>query len=74
MRLPAGANGSRCDGGIITAGLQNSHVHFTEAKWDKAADQDAKRLATSLTAMLNRYGFTTVVDTASDVVNTGRAA
>ena len=70
VQLPAGANGSRCDGGIITAGFQNSHVHFTETKWDKAADQDAKRLATSLTAMLNRYGFTTVVDTASDVVNT----
>src|SRR6185503_14690573 len=45
-------------------------VHFTESKWDKAADQDAKQLSVNLTAMLNRYGFTTVVDTASDIVNT----
>ena len=67
---PAGAKGSNCDGGVITAGFQNSHVHFTESKWDKAADQDAKQLSANLTAMLNRYGFTTVVDTASDIVNT----
>ncbi len=55
---------------MITAGFQNSHVHFTESKWDNAADQDAKQLSANLTAMLNRYGFTTVVDTASDIVNT----
>ncbi len=70
VQLPAGVNGSSCDGGVITAGFQNSHVHFTEPKWDNAADQDAKQLAANLTAMLNRFGFTTVVDTASDVVNT----
>jgi imidazolonepropionase-like amidohydrolase len=70
VQLPAGASASNCDGGVITAGFQNSHVHFTESKWDQAAEQDAKQLSTNLTAMLNRYGFTTVVDTASDVLNT----
>lgn len=63
-RLPA------CDGGIVTAGFQNSHVHFTEAKFAGAAAKPAGELAAALDDMLNRFGFTTVVDTASDLANT----
>ncbi len=70
IQVPSGSSASSCSGGIITAGFQNSHVHFTEEKWKGAAGQDATQLERNLTAMLTRYGFTTVVDTASDVDNT----
>ncbi|HEY5559800.1 MAG TPA: amidohydrolase family protein [Steroidobacteraceae bacterium] len=60
----------RCDGGIVAAGFQNSHVHFTEPKWERADAQPAGEPAGQLRDMLTRYGFTTVVDTASDVDNT----
>jgi imidazolonepropionase-like amidohydrolase len=59
-----------CDGGIVTAGFQNSHVHFTEPKFADAASKTAAELAAAMTAMLNRWGFTTVVDTASLLGNT----
>jgi imidazolonepropionase-like amidohydrolase len=55
---------------VIAAGFQNSHVHFTEEKWADAASQPAARLTSQLEAMLLRYGFTTVVDTASFLSNT----
>lgn len=61
---------ARCDGGIVVAGFQNSHVHFTEPKWEGADVRPAAELAESLRGMLTRYGFTTVVDTASRVENT----
>jgi imidazolonepropionase-like amidohydrolase len=59
-----------CDGGVVTAGFQNSHVHFTEPKFSDAGNRPAGELAAALEAMLTRYGFTTVLDTASDVDNT----
>ncbi|MEX2150144.1 MAG: amidohydrolase family protein [Steroidobacteraceae bacterium] len=61
---------SACDGGVVTAGFQNSHVHFTEPKFSEAGNRPAGELAAALDAMLTRYGFTTVLDTASDVDNT----
>lgn len=59
-----------CDGGTVTAGFQNSHVHFTEPKFADAAVKEAPELAVAMTDMLNRFGFTTVVDTASNLANT----
>jgi imidazolonepropionase-like amidohydrolase len=59
-----------CDGGTVTAGFQNSHVHFTEAKFADAAASAAPELAAAMTDMVNRFGFTTVVDTASNLANT----
>lgn len=59
-----------CDGGIVVAGFQNSHVHFTEAKFADAAAKPAAELTAAMQDMLNRHGFTTVVDTASDLANT----
>jgi imidazolonepropionase-like amidohydrolase len=59
-----------CDGGVLVAGFQNSHVHFTERKWEGAADLPAAELAANLQSMLTRFGFTTVVDTGSLVDNT----
>ena len=63
-RLPA------CDGGTVTAGFQNSHVHFTQDKFEDAAAKQAPELASAMTEMLNRFGFTTVLDTASNLANT----
>ena len=59
-----------CDGGTVTAGFQNSHVHFTEAKFADAPARPAAELSAAMTDMLNRFGFTTVVDTASNLANT----
>jgi imidazolonepropionase-like amidohydrolase len=70
VQVPAGARVLDCQGLVDTAGFQNSHVHFTEPHWVDAAGQGAGELTTRLTAMLTRYGFTTVVDTASMLSNT----
>ncbi len=59
-----------CKGLVIVAGFQNSHVHFTDPRWSDAATQPASTLVAQLEEMLTRYGFTTVVDTASDTTNT----
>lgn len=52
------------------AGFQNSHVHFTEPKWEDAATLPASRLSADLARMLTRCGFATVVDTDSLLDNT----
>jgi imidazolonepropionase-like amidohydrolase len=54
-------------GAAVTAGLWNSHVHLT----DPALGDDA---ATILRDMLLRYGFTSVVDTGSELRDTRRLA
>jgi imidazolonepropionase-like amidohydrolase len=55
---------------FVTAGFQNSHVHFTESKWAGAATLSAEQLDKQLEEMFTRHGFTTVVDTASPLANT----
>lgn len=70
VEIPAGTKTLDCSGLVITAGFQNSHVHFTEDRWSDAAHQPAGKLAVQLDQMLTRYGFTTVVDTASSLDNT----
>jgi imidazolonepropionase-like amidohydrolase len=60
----------RCDGGVVTAGFHNNHVHFTTPAFADAATRSADELASALAAMLTRFGFTTVTDTASDIENT----
>jgi imidazolonepropionase-like amidohydrolase len=70
VTIPANARTIDCTGLIIVPGFQNSHVHFTDDKWSDAAGQAASKLTTQLQAMLTRYGFTTVVDTASLLSNT----
>jgi imidazolonepropionase-like amidohydrolase len=69
-KIPKSAKPSTCSGGVLTAGFQNSHVHFIEPRWSDAAHQPAADLAKSLEEMLTRYGFTTVFDTTSDQANT----
>jgi imidazolonepropionase-like amidohydrolase len=55
---------------VVLAGFQNSHVHFVETAFEDAATRPAGELEQAVTRMLTRYGFTTVVDTASIVENT----
>ena len=69
IRVPEGTQTSACRG-FVTAGFQNSHVHFTEEDWNDAAHAPAEYLSHRLEAMLIRYGFTTVFDTGSDGSNT----
>ena len=54
-----------CTGLTLTAGFWNSHVHFTEIKWENAASLPSQQLTKQLQEMLTRYGFTTVFDTGS---------
>ncbi len=68
--IPTGARESTCSGGIIVAGFQNSHVHFVGESWNAAAKQPANELDKKLVTMLTRYGYSTVVDIASDRDNT----
>ena len=70
LKIPKGAAVLDCTGRYVTAGFQNSHVHFTEPKWVDAAHLPPARLARQFEEMLTRYGFTTVVDTASFIQNT----
>lgn len=69
-QIPADAQILKCDGMFITAGFQNSHVHFTEQKWENASTLPVETLNAQLSGMLTRYGFTTVVDTGSFLANT----
>ena len=68
--IPAATAPSRCDGGFVTPGFQNSHVHFIGDQWNKAASRPASELTRSMVEMLTRFGYTTVVDIASDRANT----
>lgn len=69
-RIPPGAGILNCSGMFITAGFQNSDVHFTEEKWANAGQLPADELKQQLQGMLTRYGFTSAVDTGSDLANT----
>jgi imidazolonepropionase-like amidohydrolase len=58
------------DGMVVTAGLWNCHVHFTEPKWVNPDQQAEATLAQHLRDMVTSHGFTSVLDTGSDPVNT----
>lgn len=70
LTIPKSARTSECRGGVLTAGFQNSHVHFIEPRWEDAARKPAAELEQSLQDMLTSHGFTSVFDTASDQANT----
>ncbi len=57
---------SSCDGDVLTAGFQNSHVHLNGPAFPKASTAKAATLEAGLAALLTRYGFTTAFDIASD--------
>ncbi len=59
-----------CSGGVITAGFQNSHVHFTHESFAEAATRPAEDVSGAFERMLTGFGCTTVVDTGSNPANT----
>jgi imidazolonepropionase-like amidohydrolase len=65
-----GATVLPCKGCVVCAGFWNTHVHFTEPKWQDAAHAPAARLTEQMQAMLTQSGFTSIVDTGSDPQNT----
>jgi imidazolonepropionase-like amidohydrolase len=67
IAIPKEATTLRCSGCVILPGFWNSHIHFIEPKWEGAATQPAAKLSRQLEEMLTQSGFTTVVDTASDL-------
>ena len=71
-QVQAGADAVVVDAGdgTVLAGFWNSHVHFTQPEWAGAAGLPAARLQSQLREMLVRHGFTSVVDTGSDVRDT----
>ena len=64
-QMPKDATVIDCTDQIVTAGFWNSHVHFTDAKWERAATMPAVALADQIQHMLVRHGFTTVFDSGS---------
>ena len=69
-RAVAATRAPQCNAGVVVAGFQNSHVHFTGDEFRDARHQRAETLDVALTRMLTRYGYTTVFDIASDRDNT----
>lgn len=72
LPLPTGIERIDCQGGVITAGFWNCHVHFMEPKWTPAESLPADQLNAAFRDMLTRFGFTRVVDTGSLIDNTIR--
>lgn len=70
VAIPPGATIVDCRGQFLVAGFQNSHVHFVEPKWDRAQALPAAELSRQLEDIALRWGYTTVVDTGSDLANT----
>lgn len=68
--VPQGVGILDCSGMTIMAGFQNSHVHFSEGKWNDAGKLPAEQLTNQLREMFTRYGFTSVVDLGSYLQNT----
>jgi imidazolonepropionase-like amidohydrolase len=67
VAVPANAREMpQCRGAAVVAGFQNSHVHFIGPAWDGAATREPAVLRAALTDTYTRWGFTTVVDLASN--------
>jgi imidazolonepropionase-like amidohydrolase len=66
----AATKASQCNGGVVLAGFQNSHVHFIGEEFRNARLRPAAELDGALVRMLTRYGYTTVFDVTSDTDNT----
>jgi imidazolonepropionase-like amidohydrolase len=67
VAIPQDTNIVECPNCTVTAGFWNSHIHFTESKWDNSAFKSADTLNAQLADMLTSRGFTTVVNLASDI-------
>jgi imidazolonepropionase-like amidohydrolase len=70
IKIPPRSQVVDCTGLTLTAGFWNSHVHFSEPKWQNASSLPASQLAHQIQEMLTRYGFTHVIDIGSYLENT----
>jgi len=70
VHVPKGASIVDGTGLTVTAGFWNTHVHFTEGRWQSAGSRPAAELTEGLRAMLTRWGVVRVVDTGSWLDNT----
>lgn len=70
VKIPNNTTVIDCTGLTIVAGFWNSHVHFTEPKWENAARIPSAQLNQQLRDTFTRYGFTTVFDLGSPIENT----
>jgi imidazolonepropionase-like amidohydrolase len=70
IHVPKGAQVIDARGGVVTYGFWNSHVHLMTLDLLKAKSKTSAQLSGALEAMLTRWGFTTVFDTASQLDNT----
>ena len=70
IAIPSDATILPCNHCVVMAGFWNAHVHFTESKWTMSNWQNAAKLEAQLKEMLTSRGFTTVVDTGSNPIDT----
>jgi imidazolonepropionase-like amidohydrolase len=70
VEMPEGATQIPCDHCIVTAGFWNTHVHFTEPKWNLAQWKSDQLLNSQLADMFLSRGFTTVIDLGSNPADT----
>jgi imidazolonepropionase-like amidohydrolase len=70
ISIPTDAQIIPCDHCIVTAGFWNTHVHFTEPKWQFAEWKSAAKLDPQLADMFLSRGFTTVIDLGSNPADT----
>jgi len=70
VSVPQNATVLPCNHCVVTAGFWNAHVHFTQPKWAMAEWKSEKNLNAQLADMLTSRGFTTVVDTGSNPMDT----
>lgn len=68
--IPPGAQVVPCDRCTVAAGFWNTHVHFTEPKWNMAQWKPAAELNPRLADMFLSRGFTTVIDLGSNPADT----
>jgi imidazolonepropionase-like amidohydrolase len=67
VALPPGTTILPCDRCVVVAGFWNVHVHFMEPKWADPAHLAASTLEHQVQDMVTHSGFTSVVDTGSDL-------
>jgi imidazolonepropionase-like amidohydrolase len=69
VKIPKDARVIDCGGKTVVAGFWNSHVHFSDSRWNNAATAPAADLEKHMQEMLTRWGFTTVWDLGSEPGN-----
>lgn len=70
VRIPRGARVVNATGMSVLPGFWNSHLHFSESKWDSAGSVPAAALSRALADIALSRGFTHVIDIGSFLDNT----